>query len=83
MCLLAVNRAGAAFLPIDPDLPPERVGYMLQDAAPALVLYGDATEWIAELAPDGARSASPTGRTAAAPARPAANRPCTPRPRRT
>ncbi|XVQ07071.1 amino acid adenylation domain-containing protein [Spirillospora sp. CA-255316] len=50
MCLLAVNRAGAAFLPIDPDLPRDRVGYMLENADPTLILYGDATRWIADLA---------------------------------
>jgi len=51
MCLLAVNRAGAAFLPIDPGLPEERIGYMLENAEPALVLHSDATDWIAELTP--------------------------------
>ncbi|NKI43821.1 non-ribosomal peptide synthetase [Streptomyces physcomitrii] len=35
---LAVQQAGAAHLPVDPDYPAERVRYMLDDAAPALVL---------------------------------------------
>nr|WP_157529030.1 non-ribosomal peptide synthetase [Kibdelosporangium sp. MJ126-NF4]CEL21437.1 FIG01294969: hypothetical protein [Kibdelosporangium sp. MJ126-NF4]CTQ95996.1 FIG01294969: hypothetical protein [Kibdelosporangium sp. MJ126-NF4] len=35
---LAVLKAGAAFLPIDPDYPAERVATMLADAAPVLTL---------------------------------------------
>ncbi|MGH3785815.1 MAG: non-ribosomal peptide synthetase, partial [Pseudonocardiaceae bacterium] len=41
---LAVAKAGAAFLPIDPAYPAERIGFMLTDANPVLVLT------IAELA---------------------------------
>lgn len=36
--VLAVARTGAAFVPIDPGYPAERVAFMLEDAAPALVL---------------------------------------------
>src|SRR5439155_2165733 len=35
---LAVMRAGAAYLPIDPDYPAERITFMLTDARPAAVL---------------------------------------------
>ncbi|MFF2775410.1 amino acid adenylation domain-containing protein [Streptomyces sp. NPDC058052] len=38
VALHAVHKAGAAYLPIDPDYPRDRVAHMLDDAAPALVL---------------------------------------------
>ncbi|MEZ3182638.1 amino acid adenylation domain-containing protein, partial [Streptomyces pimonensis] len=34
----AVLRAGAVYVPVDPDLPAERIGLLLDDAAPACVL---------------------------------------------
>ncbi|MFC5855923.1 amino acid adenylation domain-containing protein, partial [Streptomyces chlorus] len=36
--VLAVHKAGAAYLPIDPGYPGERIAYMLGDAAPALLI---------------------------------------------
>src|ERR1700720_3987917 len=36
--LLAVLRAGAAYLPVDPEYPPDRVAFMLADAAPVLAV---------------------------------------------
>ncbi|MEV5595499.1 amino acid adenylation domain-containing protein [Streptomyces sp. NPDC052496] len=36
--ILGVLKAGAAYLPLDPDLPAERLARMVEDAAPALVL---------------------------------------------
>lgn len=37
--LLAVLEVGAAYVPLDPSYPPERLGYMAQDAAIALLLH--------------------------------------------
>ncbi len=36
--LLAIWKAGAAYLPLDPELPDERLGWMIGDAAPVAVL---------------------------------------------
>jgi non-ribosomal peptide synthetase component F len=36
--LLAILKAGAAYLPLDPDYPAERLAFMLKDAQPACVL---------------------------------------------
>ncbi|MEU9865985.1 non-ribosomal peptide synthase/polyketide synthase, partial [Streptomyces sp. NPDC047971] len=38
VALLAVLKAGGAYMPIDPEYPADRIAYMLGDAAPALVL---------------------------------------------
>ncbi|MFD3457918.1 amino acid adenylation domain-containing protein [Streptomyces sp. NPDC058691] len=38
VALLAVVKAGGAYLPVDPGYPVERIAHMLTDAAPALVL---------------------------------------------
>ncbi|MDT7729029.1 MAG: hypothetical protein QOI21_5605 [Actinomycetota bacterium] len=38
LSILAVHKAGAAYLPVDPDYPAERITAMLDDAQPLLVL---------------------------------------------
>ena len=40
--LLAILKAGAAYLPLDPEYPPERLAFMLEDAAPAALKIGRA-----------------------------------------
>ena len=36
--LLAILKAGAAYVPLDPEYPPERLAWMLEDCAPAVLL---------------------------------------------
>ncbi|MFF0742920.1 amino acid adenylation domain-containing protein [Streptomyces sp. NPDC004111] len=38
VALLAVLKSGAAYVPVDPDLPAGRIGYILSDARPAMVV---------------------------------------------
>ncbi|MFD1052520.1 AMP-binding protein, partial [Kibdelosporangium lantanae] len=38
---VAVLKAGAAYLPIDPDYPADRIAFMIDDARPSLVLTTD------------------------------------------
>ncbi|MFJ8578286.1 amino acid adenylation domain-containing protein [Micromonospora sp. NPDC093277] len=43
VALWAVLKAGAAYLPVDPDYPADRIAYLLDDARPALLLTTTAT----------------------------------------
>ncbi|MDY7091306.1 MAG: AMP-binding protein, partial [Actinomycetota bacterium] len=48
----AVWKAGGAFLPLDPDLPPVRLAAMVEDAAPVVVVSREPCPW-PSLPPDG------------------------------
>ncbi|MGW0778948.1 amino acid adenylation domain-containing protein, partial [Streptomyces sp. NPDC002835] len=50
VALLAVLKSGAAYLPVDPNYPADRIAFMLSDARPTLVLT---TEEAAAVLPDG------------------------------
>ena len=43
VALLAVMKAGAAYLPVDPDYPAARIAFMLADAGPALLVSDSET----------------------------------------
>ncbi|GAA1229138.1 hypothetical protein GCM10009676_09530 [Prauserella halophila] len=42
VALLGVLRSGAAYVPVDPGYPPERIEFMLADTGPALLITDDA-----------------------------------------
>ncbi|WP_371669343.1 amino acid adenylation domain-containing protein [Streptomyces sp. NBC_00289] len=50
--LLGILKAGGVYLPLDPDYPPERLGFMVEDTRPALLLT---TREVADRLPAGAR----------------------------
>ncbi|MFF3005504.1 amino acid adenylation domain-containing protein [Kitasatospora sp. NPDC057940] len=43
VALLAVARTGAAYVPLDPDYPADRIGYILDHAAPSALVTDSAT----------------------------------------
>ncbi|MDU8497927.1 amino acid adenylation domain-containing protein [Pseudomonas syringae] len=47
VAMLAVLKAGAAYVPVDPVYPAERIAYLLQDSAPRVVLTEDSTRDLA------------------------------------
>ena len=49
IAILAIFKAGAAYLPLDPDYPNQRLAYMIDDARPGLILT---TEHARESIPD-------------------------------
>ncbi|WP_386752912.1 amino acid adenylation domain-containing protein [Lysobacter yangpyeongensis] len=50
VAVLAVMKAGGAYVPIEPDHPDQRLAYMLDDCAPAVVLtLGDSTDRVRSL----------------------------------
>ncbi|MER5483258.1 amino acid adenylation domain-containing protein [Streptomyces sp. NPDC002812] len=53
VALLAVLKAGAAYMPVDPAYPADRIAYLLEDADPALVLTVGETE---QMLPAGSRT---------------------------
>ncbi|MEV5934742.1 non-ribosomal peptide synthase/polyketide synthase [Streptomyces sp. NPDC052079] len=67
VALLAVVKSGAAYVPVDPGYPQERIAYILQDTAPVLVVD---EEWLATAA-TGQPAAGAGDRLPAGPAHPA------------
>ncbi|MEU9375620.1 AMP-binding protein, partial [Streptomyces sp. NPDC048255] len=47
--VLGIWKAGAAYLPVDPEYPADRVAYMLEDSAPVLTLVAVPEEELASL----------------------------------
>lgn len=51
VAILGVLKAGAAYLPVDPEYPPDRIAFMLADARPTQLLVS--TETAADIPDDG------------------------------
>jgi amino acid adenylation domain-containing protein len=65
VAVLAVLKAGAAYLPIDPGYPAQRVAFMIEDAEPVLVIDDPAMVNV-----EGGDGSDPTDRDRLAPLRP-------------
>lgn len=77
VALLAVLKAGSAYIPVDPRYPAQRVGFMLEDADALAILT---TTALASALPSGAAAVLCLDALSAdAPAAPAPARSCTPR----
>ncbi len=51
VAMLAVMKAGAAYVPMDPEYPPERVAYILRDSGATMLI--SESEFASHLLPDG------------------------------
>ncbi|MDD3989151.1 MAG: amino acid adenylation domain-containing protein [Bacteroidales bacterium] len=49
--IMGVLRSGAAYMPVDPSLPPERIGYMLRESRTKLILTDGTVDFETVLAP--------------------------------
>ncbi len=47
--VLAVSKAGGAYLPVDPEYPAERIDYVLEDAKPAMTITSSIVDGLAGL----------------------------------
>ncbi|MFC4063277.1 condensation domain-containing protein, partial [Planomonospora corallina] len=64
VAFLAILKSGAAYLPLDPGLPPERLAVMLADAAPPILVAGGPAAALITAAPGA--DGTPAGRSATA-----------------
>jgi len=74
VALVAILKSGAAYLPLDPAYPGERLAFMVEDADAAIIIASDHADWLPadrkrldpHPAEDAQAAASPTRRAAAA-----------------
>ncbi|WP_186420504.1 amino acid adenylation domain-containing protein [Bosea sp. CS1GBMeth4] len=72
VALLAILKSGAAYLPLDPAYPGERLAFMVEDADASIIIASDHADWL----PPGRRRLDPRqpGGAEAAPGQPARRR---------